>query len=118
MTNANENPRGLPVVSPWDVLDAATRGEEWVTFGELKRAREQLATDYAALLAERDELQSAYAAMTRQAEHHMLEQDKAEARAERLAEALRFTRHRFAPYMDNADRTAIDAAISAMEGRE
>ena len=51
MTNANENPRGLPVVSPWDVLDAATRGEEWVTFGELKRAREQLATDLAAAMA-------------------------------------------------------------------
>ncbi len=40
------------------------------------------------------------------------------ARAERLAEALRFARTRFAPYMDDTDRAAFDAALNPAAAQE
>lgn len=41
-----------------------------------------------------------------------------EDRAERLAEALRFARTRFAPYMDDTDRAAFDAALHPTAAQE
>jgi len=49
-------------------------------------------------------------------EHYAGKFAEQHGRAERLEEALRFARTRFAPYMDDTDRAAFDAALAAQPG--
>ena len=48
----------------------------------------------------------------------LLRAQEAESRAERLAEALRFARERFARHMDDSDRAAFDAALNQESSNE
>lgn len=78
---------------------------------ESDRAESRLLDEIEALREQVSRLDEVNVELGRQLVEH-------EDRAERLAEALRFARTRFAPYMDDTDRAAFDAALHPTAAQE